>query len=180
MLSALLPLEMRDAVLGDLEEGYAIAPNPVSWYWKQAARSMGPAIRMRWRTPGLLRVGVAAVVGYIVVAIVVIATDAALSAIFHQPNRAYMLLSLAAAWIAGMTGGAVAAWFVPMNPRRASQVFAIVLAIMGAMSAIAEFNRVPLWYSLALLVAGPCAALFGGWLSESKVRPDSQDRSASA
>ena len=157
---------MRDAVIGDLEEGYAKAESPRWWFWLQVARSAVPAVRMRWRSPGILRIGVAAIASYAVVVACVVGLEAALSPFVKMPGTAYMLFSLVTGAIAAMAAGAVMVVMVPMAPSRALRIFAGILFVLGVPSAAMEFGQVPLWYSIALLVTGPAAVLVGGAMAQ--------------
>ena len=47
LLSAVLDPSDRDAILGDLEEESGMQSR--SWLWRQALRSIAPALRARWR-----------------------------------------------------------------------------------------------------------------------------------
>ena len=168
LLRAALPPDRRDAVLGDLEEGFAQAAAPRWWYWKQVLRSMGPAIRLRWRSPGVMRIVVAILASYVVLAACVVGLEAAISPFVREPNMPYMLLSLLVGAIGAFTSGIVAALMVPMLPMRAVKVFFAFLCVMAAVSFAMDGGRTPLWYQLVLLVAGPTAAYVGGRMTAAR------------
>ena len=165
LLRLLLPHETRDAVLGDLEEAFGAAPDARAWYWKQALRSSGPAIRMRWNTPGVLRIGAATIASYVVLAACVVGLEAAISPFVSSPTVPYMLLSLLVGSIGAVCSGAVIAALVPMAPMRAVKIYTGFLCLMAVVSFLTMYGQTPLWYAVALLVAGPYCGYLGGLLT---------------
>jgi len=168
ILRLFLPRETRDAVTGDLEEGFARAASPRAWYWKQVMRSIAPSIGMRWRSPGVLRIGVAAVLSYLVLAACVIGLEAAISPFVDAPTLPYILLNLLVGTIGAISAGSVIAVMVPMAPMKAVKIFAGFLGVMALISFAVEFGRAPLWYQIVLLCLGPSAAYLGGRLTSGR------------
>ena len=171
LLRVVLPRDRRDAVLGDLEEGFAREASPRAWYWKQVVRSIGPALRLRWRTAGVMRIVAATVASYIALAACVVGLEAAIAPFVREPNMPYMLLSLLVGGIGAFTSGMVAALMVPMAPMRGLKFFLGFLLVMAGASFAMDAGRTPLWYQLVLLIVGPAAAYAGGRMTANRRTP---------
>lgn len=159
ILSAILPSEVRDPALGDLEEGYNRAASPRLWSWRQVAGSILPALAMRWRSPGVMRIGAAAIASYLVVAVMVALLLPVASAWIPDQGSLFPIFQAAGDMIAGLVGGVVIATLVPMAPLRAAKVFAVVLGLLIGLTAWMDQGRMPVWYYGILVLAGPCCVL---------------------
>ncbi len=81
-----------------------------------------------------------------------------------KPRPAYALVNLGYSFLASAVGGYITAWASAENPLPHVLVLAIVVLAMGALSALQERGKQPIWYALALLVLMPVGALAGGLL----------------
>ncbi len=155
ILEAMLPREMRDAAVGDLEEGYALASSPRLWYWRQVAASVIPAMRMRWRSPGVMRIGTAAVASYIVVVALAAILFPIAGALWPGQGSTFWAFQIGGDMIAGLVGGVVIATLVPMAPLRAAGLFAFILALLLGVSVWMDYGKVPVWYHGLQVLTGP-------------------------
>ncbi|MBI1787479.1 MAG: hypothetical protein HYR60_08005 [Acidobacteria bacterium] len=164
LLAAFLRQRDKEMLLGDLVEEYALRASggrsieASRWYWAQVLHSAGPLLWSNIRRGNWWRTLAAALAGYLLVALLVIAGDVAMSKLLPPGELAYSLLSLAAGLSAMVLGGYIAAGM----RQRAAIGLAVIAAVMGVVSLVVTGDRAPLWYQIALIVLGPAAALAGG------------------
>ena len=149
LLKLVLPRGDRDAVLGDLAEERALHDNPDRWYRRQVWRSLGPIMWANIRRGVWLKTLGAALAGYAVVVVLVMAT----MSVGTEP-----LLSLVLGFTSMLLAGYLTAWMRPGAPI----ALAVIVVVMGFVSLVTTGDQAPLWYQLALIVIGPVAALTGG------------------
>jgi hypothetical protein len=164
LLGLCLPERDKEMVLGDLVEEHALLASTLSppharrWYWDQAFRSSARSLWTSvWRGHWLKTLG-AALVGYVVVALLVMGGEVAMSKLLTAGDLAYSLISLAVGLPAMVLGGYIAA---SMRPRAAVGL-AVIAALMGVVSLAVTGGAAPLWYQLALIAIGPAGSLAGG------------------
>ncbi len=161
----------KEMLLGDLIEEHVLLASTLGrhhasrWYWNQMVRSAPSVLWANIRRGVWLRTLGAVLVGYLVVALLVIAGDLAMSRLLRASTLSYSFVSLAVAIPAMMLGGYLAAWIRP----RAAIGLAIFSAVMGGVSIALTGDRAPLWYQIALIITGPLAALAGGLI---RIRQD--------
>jgi hypothetical protein len=166
VLTQLLPADVADALIGDLlEERAALgrvagSGRAAMWYWGQLVMSMLPLLHAALRRREF---AVALAVGFVAYAFAVttesaareavalVATDTAVDAI--PVLLVYLPTLVLAAYVA--------------ERARAGAAFSLGLfvALSAVIQLIANVQGMPLWYRLALPVAGPMAALAGHALS---------------
>ncbi len=107
--------------------------------------------------------------GFAAMAIVVIALTAALQKIAPSwvgspghPRPAYVAVNICYSFLAAAAGGYIAAWIASGNPLRTVLALAIVVLVLGALSALQEKGKQPVWYQLALLTIAPLGVVAGG------------------
>jgi hypothetical protein len=107
----------------------------------------------------------AVVVGYLVMAIAVVALFAVW---FREPNavpsRGSMLFSLSYGFLFGVVGGYVTALIARRSEVRHAIALAGLLAIRGAVPLIASAGQEPLWYQVATILVMVFAVMLGGYL----------------
>ena len=160
ILRVVLPEDLRDAVMGDLEEGFGTAKSPRLWFWRQVAASLPPAILMGWRRPAVLRIGASIVAAHACCVALTAAVAWLFRPLLKGTDESYAVMTLASV-VMGVVGSTVVALVVPMAPRRAGRILAGLLVVMAAISASPDFGRVPAWYSILLVAAGPLGAWWG-------------------
>ncbi len=161
ILAAFLPRCVREAAIGDLEEGYAGGSRTRLWYWRQVGGSILPAIQMRWKSPGVLRIGAAAVSSYLVVAALVAVLIPLAGAFLPKWDAILWTVRLGGDMLAGLIGGVVVSVMVPMAPRRAAGIFAVFLGLLSVLSAWAEPGTMTVSYLAFLILAGPGCVMLG-------------------
>ncbi|HEV8146784.1 MAG TPA: hypothetical protein VGP79_10400 [Bryobacteraceae bacterium] len=156
LLRLVLPRGDRDAVLGDLIEERALQANSDRWYRQQVLRSIAAIVWMRIRRCLWLKTLGAALVGYLVVVVLVIANRVLMSV---APNAtAYTIATLVADFGVMILGSYVAARMRP----RAPITLAVITAVMGIVSLLQTGDRASREYQFFLIVVGPVGALIGG------------------
>ena len=159
-----LPDHDREMVIGDLVEEHALLATSLSpahasrWYWKQVAASVGPVLWASFRCGGWLKTLGAAFLGYLAVAVLVTASEAAMSALLRVGDQMYSAISLAVGLPSMVLGGYVAA---SVRPRGAAAL-AVLTAVMWILALALTGTRASLWYQLLLIVMGPIASIAGG------------------
>lgn len=154
----------REMVIGDLVEERALLaaslpPRDVAkWYRGQIVRSIGAAAWAGFRRGHWLKTLGAAVVGYVAVALMVVAGDVIESKLVSGSETLYAAISLAVGFPAMAVGGYLAACIRP----RAASALAVIAAAMALVSWLAGGDGSPAWYQIALIFAGPAGALAGG------------------
>ena len=163
-LKLFAPRRDRETIAGDLAEEHALLAAKIGsraasrWYFNQVLRSVGPLLWSSVRRGEWLKTLGAALVGYFVVAALVILSDLAMARLLSGGVVFYSLVSLAVGFAVMMLGGYLAAWMRP----RAAILLAVLAAVMGLASLAVTGSGAPLWYQVGLIIIGPAASLAGG------------------
>ena len=164
LLGHIVPEKDREAILGDLAEEYALRRTAESsiavscWYWGQVCRSVPlfawqQVRRRRW----LATLGIALAV-YVAAGLVEFVTTFALAGIAAPDTPAGQIVSV----IIGLTTLAIGGYVAARIRPAASIALAVIAAVVVALLIVASGARVPVWYQLVFLAAGPLASLAGG------------------
>lgn len=81
-----------------------------------------------------------------------------------NPRAIYMWVNLGYSFIAAMIGGFVTTWIAKQQPLIHMLALAIIVLLLGGLSALQQRGQQPLWYQFALLVLMPITVLCGGLL----------------
>lgn len=82
-----------------------------------------------------------------------------------EPDR-----RMARAWnlgstlLAALVGGYVTATLAQLNPLIHALALALIVLLLGALSALQTRGQAPIWFALLLLALSPCAVVLGGML----------------
>jgi len=79
-----------------------------------------------------------------------------------RPRPGYVFVNLGYSFLAAAAGGFVSAWIAGASPLPAVLGLAVVVLVMGALSALMARGKQPLWYQAALLAITPLGVLAGG------------------
>ena len=79
-----------------------------------------------------------------------------------RPRPGYVFVNLGYSFLAATAGGFVSAWIAGASPLPAVSGLAVVVLVMGALSALTARGKQPLWYQAALLAITPLGVLAGG------------------
>jgi hypothetical protein len=164
LLGLFAPRRDVEMILGDLAEEHGLlastlpAAEASRWYWRQVLCSAGPLIWRAVRRGVWLKTLGAALAGYFVVMVAVMAADLVMTRRLSVSETVYALISLAVGFPVMALGGYIAACLRPT----AAGALAAIAAVMGVVSLAATGGAAPLWYQLALIVLGPAGALAGG------------------
>lgn len=79
-----------------------------------------------------------------------------------SPRPAYVAVNMGYSFLTAAAGGYVAAWIASGNPLRTVLALAVVVLVMGALSALQAKGKQPVWYQLALLTISPLGVVVGG------------------
>lgn len=173
--SWLAPRSEREALMGDLEEEYALRANAASasaackWYLRQVCASAAPLLWTRLtRTTWISTLGVA-LFAYIAVGVVELIVNWALAYSSVTGTVAYNPVGMFVTFPIVVLIGYFAARF-----RRAAPIVlgAIMLLTVTAMT-LWSTERTPAWYTIAYFVVGPAATLIGSALRSRRRRTDS-------
>ena len=170
ILGLMISLHDRDAVLGDLDEEFAIRlrlgsrGSAQTWYWKQTLRSLPPVLRSRARREGWARTFAIALGIYFLVGPIEFLLGAGLALVISpsdpQADVVEMLVGLLTLALAGYLANSV-------RDRAAQVLSGIVVAAVGVLMLVVP-GSVPVWYQLAFLIGGPVATWRGGSLAKRK------------
>jgi peptidoglycan/LPS O-acetylase OafA/YrhL len=174
LLDRAVPDPDREVLIGDLVEEHALcaAADPGAagrWYWNQVLRTLTSLLWASARRGHWLKTLGAVLVAYLVVTLIVMAGDLAMSRLPTTNVQVYSVLSLAVGFPAMILGGYLAA----RMRRRAAGKLAVLAAVLGVVSLAATGDQAPIWYQLLLIVVGPVGALLGGRLRKRKTIPPS-------
>ena len=115
----------------------------------------------------------AVVVGYLVMAILVIVTTQAVTALFpawcSPQNITYVLFNLAYSLVFALVGGYATAFVAGRAEVRHAAVLAGLAVVLAILTLVAEYGKQPLWYQVALLVVMPVAMVGGGYCRSRQV-----------
>jgi len=119
----------------------------------------------------ILRSFLALFTGFLcMVAVVGVATAALMKFAPHwvgatgQPRVVYVIVNLAYSLAAAMAGGYVTAWIALGTPLKHVLVLAIIVLLLGGLSALQQRGLQPVWYQLLLMIIAPTGVLLGGLL----------------
>lgn len=163
VFSWLVPKDVREPLMGDLAEEYALRVKAASssaalkWYLKQICASIPPLLWTRLtRSVWLSTLGVA-VLGYFAVGVVQIIIRLVISS---ASTTRYNPLDLIAIFPMVVLIG----YFAERFRRRSAIVLGVMMLLaITAMTVWATENS-PLWYRVAWFFVGPVAAFIGGRL----------------
>ena len=117
----------------------------------------------------ILRTFMALLAGFATMAVLVMAITALLSRLTPswvgsegRPGPGYVFVNLGYSFLAAAAGGYVTAWVADVNPLPLVLGLAVVVLVMGAISALQARGRQPVWYQVALLVISPLGVVAGG------------------
>jgi len=107
--------------------------------------------------------------GFATMAILVIGVTALLGRIAPdwvgiegRPRPAYVAVNLGYSFLAAAAGGYVSAWVGSLAPLRTVLALAIIVLVLGAISALQAKGKQPLWFQIALLTVTPLGVVAGG------------------
>jgi hypothetical protein len=116
----------------------------------------------------ILHAFLALLAGYAVMAVIVVAVTALLTRLTPEwcgqgvrPTAAYLFVNLGYSFLAGAAGGYVTAWISAASPLLHPLVLAVIVLLLGAVSAFASRGKQPLAYQLALIALSPVGVLAG-------------------
>lgn len=72
--------------------------------------------------------------------------------------------NLGSTLLAALVGGYVTATLAHLNPLIHALALALIVLLLGALSALQTRGQAPIWYALLLLALAPCAVVLGGML----------------
>jgi hypothetical protein len=117
----------------------------------------------------ILRTFMALLAGFATMAVLVMGVTALLSRLTPgwvgsegRPGPGYVFVNLGYSFLAAAAGGYVTAWVADVNPLPLVLGLAVVVLVMGAISALQARGRQPVWYQVALLVISPLGVVAGG------------------
>src|SRR5258707_6510136 len=79
-----------------------------------------------------------------------------------SPRPAYVAVNLIYSFLAAVGGGFVAAVIAHQNALDTALALAIVVLVLGGLSALQAKVRPPLWYQVPLLIVSPLGVIVGG------------------
>ena len=115
--------------------------------------------------------------GFSVIAVMVVAAHAVLTRVApewvaseQRPRPGYVFVNVGYLFLAASAGGYVTAWAAGASLLRAVLGLAVVVLVMGAISALQQVfapgakprGRPPIWYQLVIVVIAPLGVLAGG------------------
>jgi hypothetical protein len=167
LVERFLPKADRDAIVGDLIEECALParastrPMTALWCWGQVARSIPLLLWSHHRHRDWLGTLGVAIAAYVVTSVIEALGVAVLSRLL-RPDAGFALVLAAIVGLGSMMLGGYAAASIRQGaaPALATIILLVVLVLFVTMP-----NSVPLWYGLTFLIAGPVAAVAGGWLN---------------
>jgi hypothetical protein len=163
MFERLLPKGAADALIGDLLEERAArcrAQGPyrsAGWYWAEVARSIAPALYVAFRHGDWVG---AWAVGFVPYSVAVSAETSARASVARVATHTavdaipVLIVHLGALALGGYVAERVRAG--------ASSALALLVGLSAALHLVGAASGMPIWYRVALLVAGPATALASG------------------
>ena len=117
----------------------------------------------------ILRAFLALLAGFTTMAVIVVVVTAILGRLTPdwvgtegKPNPGYVFVNLGYSFLAAAAGGFVTAWIAAANPMANILGLAVVVLVLGAVSALQARGKQPAWYVMALLVISPVGVVAGG------------------
>lgn len=80
----------------------------------------------------------------------------------RRPSSGYVFVNLGFSFLAAAAGGYVTTWLAKTNPLAHVLALAITVLLLGALSAVQQRGKLPVWYLLALVALAPLGTLAGG------------------
>jgi hypothetical protein len=161
LFGLLLRQRDREMILGDLAEERALLAASLTprhaarWYRRQMLRSIPPVIWANVRRGVWLKTMGAAIAGYLVAAILIIASDSAVGMI--GAGWRMELASLMVGALVMALGGYLAS---AMRPR-AAMLLSVMVAALSILNLFMPTGEA-IWYKIGLVLVGPAASLAGG------------------
>ncbi len=81
-----------------------------------------------------------------------------------QDSPIALAWNLGSTLLAALIGGYVTATLAHLNPLIHALALALIVLLLGALSALQTRGQAPIWYALLLLALAPCAVVLGGML----------------
>ncbi len=78
------------------------------------------------------------------------------------PPPGYVFVNLGYSFLAAAAGGYVSAWIAARGPLANVLALAVVVLVLGGLSALQAKGRQPLWYQAALIAITPMGVVVGG------------------
>lgn len=79
-----------------------------------------------------------------------------------KPKPGYVFVNLSYSFLAAAAGGYVTALIAAANPLYHDLALAIIVLALGALSAMQQRGKQPIWYQLALIAISPVGVFAGG------------------
>jgi hypothetical protein len=76
----------------------------------------------------------------------------------------YATVNLAYSFLAAAAGGFVTAWTSAIDPLNHVLVLAVIVLVMGGLSALQIRGKQPVWYAVTLVALAPIGVMAGGWM----------------
>lgn len=119
----------------------------------------------------MLRTFLALLAGFLTTAVLVGALTALLARFApkwagEQPNPrpGYAALNIVYSFLAALAGGYVTAIMPSANPLILVLALAIIVLVLGALSALQSRGKQPVWYAITLVAITPAGVMAGGML----------------
>jgi hypothetical protein len=117
----------------------------------------------------ILRSFLALLAGFISMALLVGIVTAALTKFAPRwmgdsghPRSTYVIVNLGYSIAAAIVGGYITAWLAVNNTLIHTLALALIVLLLGALSALQERGRQPIWYQLLVIAITPVGVLLGG------------------
>lgn len=81
-----------------------------------------------------------------------------------HPRTAYVCTNVCYSLAAAVSGGYVTAWIATDQTLIHVLVLALIVLVLGALSALQQRGRQPIWYQLLLIAITPVGVVLGGLL----------------
>jgi hypothetical protein len=81
-----------------------------------------------------------------------------------HPRTGYVFINLGYSLVAAMLGGYVTTWIARAHALTHTLTLALIVLLLGALSALQQRGRQPVWYQLLLVAVMPAGVLAGGLL----------------
>jgi hypothetical protein len=168
-LSWLAPRSHREALMGDLDEEYALRANTASasaafkWYLRQVCASAAPLLWIRLsRNAWTATLGIA-LLAYLAVGVAELMVNRALASLSGTEGAAYDPLGMVITFPVVVLIG----YFAARRRRRAPLVLGAMMLINVTAMTLLSTEVMPVGYRVAYFLVGPAAALIGSTLSPS-------------
>ncbi len=119
----------------------------------------------------ILRAFLALLAGFVSMTLLVGVATAALTKLAPEwvgapgnPRAGYVVVNLCYSLAAAAAGGYVTVWAAQGNPLFHTLALAIIVLLLGALSALQQRGKQPIWYQLLLVAITPVGVLLGGML----------------